>query len=428
MLTRRDFTRLFALSGSAALLPPRAWTLDDFDVTTEALPARRGAPDEKYWEAVRARYLLPREVIFLNAANLCPSPLPVVESLHASTMGYERNPSPSVRSGLMRDGREAARSLVASMLGVTPEEVVITRNTSEANNFVSSGLQLGPGDEVIVFSDNHPTNLTAWREKGRRFGFTVTTLQHVVPHPGAEYYLDLFAKAITPRTRLIGFTHLTSNSGDLFPAKEICAMARARGVLTLLDGAQTFGALDVNLGEIRPDFYSGSAHKWPCGPKECGVLFVNREVHDRIWPSVIGVYPGAVGISQKLEGMGQRDDARLVAYAESIRFREAIGRTVIEDRLRELSGYLIRELKKIDGVEVYTDPAPDRSANLVVFRPGALDPRRFATALATNEGVVATVRAGQDRPGLRVSPHVYNTMAEMEKLVAATRKYVAGER
>ncbi len=101
---------------------------------------------------------------------------------------------------------------------------------------------------------------------------------------------------------------------------------------------------------------------------------------------------------------------------------------MIEDRLRELSGYLIRELKKIDGVEVYTDPAPDRSANLVVFRPGALDPRRFATALATNEGVVATVRAGQDRPGLRVSPHVYNTMAEMEKLVAATRKYVAGER
>jgi selenocysteine lyase/cysteine desulfurase len=364
-------------------------------------------------------------VIFVNAANLCPSPLPVVESLYQQTKGYETNPSPSVRSGLMHDGRETARELLATMLGVTREEIVITRNTSEGNNFVSSGLALGPDDEVIVFSDNHPTNLNAWREKSKRFGFTVTTVQHVVPHPGGQYYIDLFAKAITPKTRLIGFTHLTSNAGDLFPAKEICAMARSRGVLTLLDGAQTFGALDVNLGDIKPDFYTGSSHKWPCGPKECGVMFVNKGVHDRISPSVIGVYTGAVGISQKLEGMGQRDDARLVALAESIRFRESIGRAVIEERLRHLSGFLISELKKLDGVQVYTDPAPDRSANLVVFKPGSLDPRRFAAALGEKDNVVATLRAGQDRPGLRVSPHLYNTMDDMTRIVAATKKYLA---
>ena len=202
-------------------------------------------------------------------------------------------------------------------------------------------------------------------------------------------------------------------------------MARSRGVLTLLDGAQTFGALDVNLGDIKPDFYTGSAHKWPCGPKECGVLFVNRDVHDRIWPSVIGVYAGAVGISQKLEGMGQRDDARLVAFAESIRFREAIGRKVIEERLRQLSQFLITELRKLDGVQVYTDPAPGRSANIVIFRPGTLDSRRFSTALAEKHGVVATLRGGQDRPGLRVSPHIYTTLVEMERLVAATKGYLA---
>jgi isopenicillin-N epimerase len=424
MLSRRQFTQLFAISGTAAILPSRAWALDDFEATTEPLPPRTLAPDEKYWQDVRARYLLPRDVIFLNAANLCPSPLPVVESLYQSTRGYEANPSPTIRSGLMRDGREAARQLLADMLGATKEEIVITRNTSEGNNWVSNGLQLGPDDEVIVYADNHPTNLTAWREKAKRFGFTVTTIATVTPHPGAEAYVDLFAKAITPKTRVIGFTHLSSNSGDLFPAKEICAMARSRGVLTLLDGAQTFGALDVNLGEIKPDFYTGSAHKWPCGPKECGVLFVNRDVHDRIWPSVIGVYPGAVGISQKLEGMGQRDDARLVAFAESIRFREAIGRKVIEERLRQLSQFLITELKKLDGVQVYTDPAPGRSLNLVIFKPGSLDPRRFATALGEKHGVVATSRAGQDRPGLRVSPHLYNTMDEMERLLDATKKYL----
>ena len=426
MLSRRRFSQLFALSSTATLLPSsaRAWAIEDFDVTHAPLPPRPSAPNEEYWREIRARYLLPRDVIFLNAANLCPSPISVVESLYRATRGYEASPSPPARTALTRDGRETARTLLATMLGATPEEVVITRNTSEGNNWVSSGLALGPGDEVIVFSDNHPTTLHAWREKSQRFGFAVTTLQHTTPHPGGEYYVELFAKAVTPRTRLLAFTHLTSNAGDLFPAKEICAMARQRGVLTLLDGAQTFGALDVKLGDIAPDFYTGSAHKWPCGPKECGVLFVDRRVHDRIWPSVVGLYQGAVGISQKLEGLGQRDDARLVAFAESLRFRESIGRATVEARLRQLSQMLIGELRKLDGVHVYTDPAPDRSANLVVFRPGTLDPRKLGAALSEKEGVVATVRAGEDRPGIRVSPHLYNTMDEMERLVGAVKRYI----
>lgn len=425
MLSRRRFSQLFALSSTAALLPERRWTLDDFDVTAAPLPAAPRAPDERYWQGVRARYLLPREVIFLNAANLCPSPIPVVESLDKATRGYEASPAPAVRTTLMRDGREVARSLLAAMLGTTPEEIVITRNTSEGNNWVSSGLALGPGDEVVVFSDNHPTNLAAWLEKSKRFGFGVTTLQHVTPHPGADYYVDLFTRAISPRTRLLAFTHVTSNSGDSFPAREICAAARARGVLTLLDGAQTFGALDVNLAEIRPDFYTGSAHKWPCGPKECGVLFVDRAVHGRLHASVVGLYGGAVGISRTHEALGQRDDARLVALAEAIRFREAIGRAVIDARVRELAQMLMRELGALPGVQLYTNPAPERSAHLVVFRPGTLDPRKVGAALAEQLGVVATVRSGSDRPGLRLSPHLYNTMDEMERVVGAVKRYLA---
>jgi selenocysteine lyase/cysteine desulfurase len=429
-LSRRRFAQFFAASASAALLPESALALQrltpgELDLARSPLPRTPDAPDEKFWQEVRARYFMPPDVIFLNAANLCPSPLPVVDALDRATRGYEKNPSPGARSALMRDGREAARALIATMLGVTAEEIVITRNTSEANNFVSSGLQLGPNDEVLVFSDNHPTNLSAWREKAKRFGYTVTTVQNVSPHPGHQFYLDAFSRAITPRTRVLGFTHLSSNSGDLFPAREICAMARERGVLTLLDGAQTFGALDVNLGDIRPDFYSGSAHKWPCGPKECGVLFVNKDVHDRIWPSVIGVYTGAVGISRKLEGMGQRDDARLVALAEAIRFREGIGRAVIDARVRELGQALMAGLRKLDGVTLWTDPEPSRSAQVVVFKPGGLDPRRLGTALTEREGIVTTVRAGQDRPGLRLSPHLYTTMAEIDRTLAAVKKYLA---
>ena len=98
------------------------------------------------------------------------------------------------------------------------------------------------------------------------------------PHPGAEHYVDAFTKAITPQTKVISFTHVTSTVGDLFPAKEICRLARERGILSLVDGAQTFGLMDVDLSDMQPDFYSGSAHKWPCGPKENGVLYINKRV------------------------------------------------------------------------------------------------------------------------------------------------------
>lgn len=424
-LSRRRFAQLVSLSATTAFIPRSVHAFEASEFTADPLPRPPLLPDERYWQQVRARYLVPRDVAFFNAANLCPMPLPVLESLDQQNRRYEPNPSPEVRSALMAEGRETARKLLATMLGVTPEEIVITRNTSEGNNYVSSGLQLGPNDEVIVFSDNHPTNLNAWREKAKRFGFTVTTVEHQVPHPGGAYYVDAFAKAITPRTRVLAFTHLTSNAGDLFPAAEICAMARAKGVLTLLDGAQTFGALNVDLGKIQPDFYTGSAHKWPCGPKECGVLYVRADVHERIWPSVIGVYAGAVGISRKLEGMGQRDDARLVAFAESIRFREAIGRQVIEDRVRELAQALIAGFRKLDGVRLWTDAASDRSANLVVLQPGGLDPRKLGAALTEKEKVVCTVRGGQDRPGLRFAPHLYNTMEDVERTVGVVGRYLA---
>jgi selenocysteine lyase/cysteine desulfurase len=126
-----------------------------------------------------------------------------------------------------------------------------------------------------------------------------------------------------------------------------------------------------------------------------------------------------------MEGLGQRDDTRLVALAESLKFREAIGRQVIEDRIRELSQVMMRELRTIDGVRLWTDPTPDRSASIVVFQPGTLDPRKLGAALLEKERIVCTVRAGQDRPGLRFSPHLYNTMEDIERTVAAVRRYAA---
>jgi selenocysteine lyase/cysteine desulfurase len=323
----------------------------------------------------------------------------------------------------MARGREAARTMLAAALRVTPEEIVITRNTTESNNAVSSGLDLKAGDEVVVWEDNHPSNLNAWRQKAARFGFTVVTVPTPPSHPGADGFIDLFTKAFTAKTKLAAVTHVSSNSGDVLPVADICAAARARGILSLVDGAQAFGVLDLDLSAIKPDFYSGSMHKWPCGPKEKGLLYVNKAVHDRIHPSVVGVYPGAVGISRTMESHGQRDDASVAAVTDALKVQETIGRATIERRARQLAQALMEGLKKLDGVKLWTDPNPSRSSSIVIFRPGTLDPRKLNAAL-TNDRIVATARTGDHNPGLRLAPHFYNTMEDIDRTLAAIQKYI----
>ena len=395
------------------------------DLEASPLRATPDIPDEAFWRDVRARFLVPRDVNFLNAANLCPTSLPALEALDRNIRAYEANPSPDVRSGLFARGKEASRALLAESLRVTPEEIVITRNTTESNNTVSSGLDLKAGDEVVVWDDNHPSNLNAWRVKGARFGFKVVSVPVPASHPGADGYVELFTKAFTPRTRLVAITHVSSNSGDLLPAAQLCAAARARGILSLVDGAQAFGVLDLDLSAIQPDFYSGSMHKWPCGPKEKGLLYVNKAVHDRLHPMVVGVYAGAVGISRKLESHGQRDDAAVAALTDALKFQGSIGRAVIERRSRQLAQALMEGLGKLPGVKLWTHRDPSRSAAIVIFQPGALDPGKLLAALAQNEKIVATARATAHNPGIRLAPHFYNTMDEMDRVVAAIKKYLA---
>ena len=162
----------------------------------------------------------------LNAANLCPASRPVIEALKRESDSVDKDPSAQNRARLSGE-KENLRKTLAAFLRVTPEEIVITRNTSEANNMVSSGLDLKAGDEVIVFQDNHPSNLTAWSEKAKRFGFTVIEIPQVNPHPGMEHYINAYKKAITPKTKVLTFTHLSSSVGDCSPPRN-CARWRAR--------------------------------------------------------------------------------------------------------------------------------------------------------------------------------------------------------
>lgn len=387
-------------------------------------PANPEPGDEAYWARVKDQFSIAPGLVLMNAANLCPSPYPVQEAVFRVTRDINRDASFQNR-GKFGGLKEEARMALAEYVGASPREIAITRNTSEGNNSVVNGLDLGPGDEVVLWDQNHPTNNVSWDVRAHRWGFSVV---RVTTPPGSgdpERLMAAFSSALTSRTRVLSFSHVSNSSGVAIPAKELCALARARGILTLVDGAQTFGALDLDLHDMGCDFFTGSSHKWFVGPKEAGLLFVREESQAQLWPSDVGVgWEGAeANGAQKFENLGQRDDAAVVTMATATAFHEAIGPSAVEARVRALASSLKRGLSEaIPGVGFHTPSSPESSAGVVVFSiPGATHRDVFQRVYDSHNLGCAAMGGAFD--GIRLSPHLYNSLADVETAVNAVADF-----
>jgi len=229
--------------------------------------------------------------------------------------------------------------------------------------------------------------------------------------------------AVTPRTKVLAFTHVTSTFGATFPARELCRLARERGILTLVDGAQSFGVLDLDLKDMGCDFFTSSSHKWLMGPKEAGILYIRADAQQKLYPSEVGVLGGRVGASRVFENLGQRDDPCLMALGEAVDFHVRIGKSKIQKQAIDLAAALKEGLKKIAGIHMYSPSAPEVASAVVTFRPGTAEIPKMTAALYQKLGFACATRGG-GTAGLRVSPHIYNSFEQIEKVVAGIADYL----
>lgn len=374
------------------------------------------AADEAFWDVVRAQFPLRDGLVMLNAANLCPAPLPVSDAVTVLTRDVDSDASFQNRakfSGLARRSVEA----LAAYVGAAADEVVITRNTSEGNNIVLNGLTFGPGDEVVIWDENHPTNNVAWDVRADRYGFAVRRVTTPRTPAGPDDLTRPFLEALTPRTRVLAVSHVSNVSGQALDAGTLCAEARRRGVLTLLDGAQVFGAFPLDLHALGCDFYTASSHKWLMGPKEAGILYVRKELAADLWPSIVGVgWEGARDSgARRFSTLGQRDDATVAAMATAVAFHERIGTERVGQRVRELVTELRRVLEeRVTGIDFVTPADPAMNAGVVIFEVEGLDTRAAYNALYEDHGI-----AGAATGGIRMCPHIYNSLAQMEQAAVA---------
>jgi len=389
--------------------------------TLQGASPKSGSDDEDYWKLVKRQFPLEAGLLYFNAANVCPASRAVLDRHSEFLRDFEANPS--FQNRLKYEGlRTGARGKIANLLRVKPQEITITRNTSEGSNLIVHGLNLKPGDEVVAFDHNHPSNLDSWRVRASREGFTLRIVPITVPAKSKQALIDATAAAVNSKTRVIAVTHLTSTTGVLFPAKEIAAMARQRGIWLHLDGAQTFGSLDVDLSDIGPDSYSASAHKWLMGPLEAGVLYIRSERSAEVWPSIVSAgWKDELRGGERLEVFGQRDDPRLVALDSAIDFIQLIGMRTIEARVRRLSTMLKEELTRVPGVRVKTNMEAELSGGVIKASLGAASPKVHYDALWEKYRVATAPTMTGDSAGIRFSPHIYNTTDEVMRLVEAVR-------
>jgi selenocysteine lyase/cysteine desulfurase len=236
--------------------------------------------------------------------------------------------------------------------------------------------------------------------------------------------LTAFRSALTARTRVLTWTDVSNTTGARLPSKELCALARERGIYTHVDGAQTFGALVINLKEMGCDSYSSSAHKWLMGPKEAGIIYIRRERQGEIWPGVVGVGWGdkvetSARGARKFETLGQRDDAAVSAMGTTIDFHNMIGPKRIEARIQELSAALKEGCRKIPGARLRTSENPGLSAGVCVIGFEEMNNQKIYEALYSKHGI-----AGAPTGGVRFCPHIYNTMEQIERTISSLHQVI----
>lgn len=402
-LDRRGF---LSLVGGATLAWPRT-----VEALADDLRIGGAQDDEAFWDLVRGQFLIPQGRIYLNNGTLGPSPSVVVDAVIEHTRRVAQTFPPGVS---WDDLKEA----LADFLGGDAEGFVFPRNTTEAMNFVANGIDLEEGDEVVSTDHEHIGGLEPWRLVTRRRRASLTIVSLPVPALSEDELLEAVWSAVTPRTRVVCVSHLTFTTGTILPIPALALRCRDAGVILAVDGAHPPGMMELDLADVAGDFYASSPHKWLLAPQGTGLLYITEAWRERIWPTLAsGGWDDLSLGAHRLNHMGTMDESRLAGLLASVEFLRAVGMERVEARVRYLRRTLEDGLRSIPGVFVATPEAEHLKAGMVSFRLNGVESASLQGHLSRTANVRTRVIGEYDYGWMRLSTHVYNSPAELERVL-----------
>jgi selenocysteine lyase/cysteine desulfurase len=360
VLNRRHFVT--TTTGVAAALALPGSLLAQLEKAPASLPDHSllDRNENAYWAEIRRQFLIPEDEIYLNNGTVGSSPAPVLRAVFEGYTTTEKmdQQDPEDYPIWGYAAWNEFRDPLAAFVGCTRDEIALLRNATEANSYIANGIDMKPGDEVLMTDQEHPGGEHPWDLKVKRYGVVIRKVTLPRPVKDAAQVLNLFNDAITPRTRVIFFSHITTFSGVVLPAKELCALARSKGILSAVDGAHVIGMMRLNVRELDCDMYSSSPHKWLMAPKGTGFLYVRDEVIDRLWNTIATEGWDDTKIrAERFQRIGSSNLPALWGLRAALKLANDIGLDRIERRHRQLADYILDEMKK-RGAESWTSPDP----------------------------------------------------------------------
>ena len=389
-------------------------SLEDFSRELEGI-----AEDKAYWELVRSQFPLEKGFAYMNSGTRGAPPYPVVEVQRRHLEGNARK--------VGNFPREKALKSVAAFFNVKESELGFTHNTTEGINIIAQGLDLKSGDEIIMTTREHVGNALPWLNRCHQ---SKVRIRPFTPAHTPEGILEQIESLITRKTKAIAIPHITSPTGLVMPLEEICKLARDKGVLTAIDGAQSAGILNLDLHKIGVDFYAAGCHKWMLGPLGTGIIFVPERNLDRLKPLFVGAYSdtgwnlnenqqdfqGYVASAHRFD-FGTQNGGLYQGVQSAVQFLETIGKEKVERRGRELGTYFFNKIQTLgDRIEMLSPDHPQTRGAMVGFRVKGIDYLHIADrCVKAKFRIRAVPESGLN--SLRVSTHVFNSEQHVDDLV-----------
>jgi selenocysteine lyase/cysteine desulfurase len=385
------------------------------------------ADDATVFAEARGHFLIPPGTVYCNTGTLGASPREVVDALTQGIRRLENDLAAwpyEQADGEPLTGYQPlleVRAAAGAFVNASAAEIALTQNATMGMNFLANGLDLAAGDEVVSTDQEHGGGISPWRLLAKRRGIV---LKELVLEPalaeGPDAVVRLFASAMTQRTKVVMFSHITSGLGALLPARELCALARNAGALAIVDGAQAVGQIQVDVRALGCDAYVGSPHKWMMAPKGTGFMYLRADVQDRFWTTLASYQwdnhsDGAFRFMQYGTGSVPVVDG----FRAALRFIDRIGMARIERWDAMLTKRLRDGLARIPAARVASPPDPRFAAGITTFRVEGVKAKTLQDALWARR---VRVRAQNDARGVRLSAHLYVSPREIDTILEVTER------